>query len=208
MEDTSLKHALRARFRAQRRSLGDVLRKRLDRCINEGILELVTLERAHSHPASPAVSPGFTVSAYLAFDGEPDVRPALQSLSRQGVRIVVPAIVTSSGKRLLEFREWAPDGPLAQSALGIDQPAQGAGVPAQDLHIMLMPLVAWDERGHRLGMGAGYYDRSLAALACSGRPLRVGVAYAAQKYPELPSDPWDVRLHEVITEEGRFTCAS
>lgn len=208
MEDTSLKHALRARFRAQRRSLGDVLRKRQDRCINEAIVGLVTEQSANCRPPGHAVSPGFAVSAYLAFDGEPDVRPALEALSRQGVRIVVPAIVTGSGKRRLEFRDWAPDGPLAQSALGIDQPAEGAEVHAQDLDIMLMPLVAWDERGHRLGMGAGYYDRALAALACSGRPLRVGVAYAAQKCPELPSDPWDVRLHEVITEEGRFTCAT
>jgi len=222
MEDTSFKQSLRARFRAQRRNLDDVCRQRQNQRINQEILDLVARESAHSLSSgvsqSPGVtssprglslgglSPGLVVSAYLAFDGEPDVRPALQTLSRQGIRVVVPAIVTISGTRRLEFRDWTSERPLVQSSLGIDQPDEGTDVPVQELDIMLMPLVAWDEHGHRLGMGAGYYDRALAGLAGSGRPLRVGVAYAVQKFTGLPADPWDVRLHEVITEEGRFTC--
>jgi 5-formyltetrahydrofolate cyclo-ligase len=55
-------------------------------------------------------------------------------------------------------------------------------------------------------MGAGYYDYTLAALAGSDRPLRVGIAYEVQKSANVPEDPWDIRLHEVISENGRFTC--
>jgi 5-formyltetrahydrofolate cyclo-ligase len=201
---------LRARFRAERRNLDTVIRQHHDQRINQAILDLVAQARANPifMGLPDSASNPFSISAYLSFDGEPDVRPALGILVRQGIRVVVPAIATISGTRQLEFREWTPEHPLAQSALGIDQPDESGAVPVRDLDIMLMPLVAWDEHGHRLGMGAGYYDRTLADLAGSRRPLRIGVAYAVQKFPGLPADPWDVRLHEVITDEGRFTCVT
>ncbi|MGH8035621.1 MAG: 5-formyltetrahydrofolate cyclo-ligase, partial [Lysobacterales bacterium] len=113
-----------------------------------------------------------------------------------------------SNTRRLEFRSWSPGVQLTQSSFGIDQPGSGDGVPLQELDLLLIPLVAWDERGHRLGMGAGYYDGALAALVDNRRPMRIGVAYAVQKHAGLPTDPWDVLLHQVITEEGRFTCVA
>lgn len=210
MEDTSFKQSLRARFRAGRRNLDTVTRQHHDLRINQEILDRVAQVRANPTATGlpdPASKP-FAISAYLSFDGEPDVRPALGALVRQGIRVVVPAIVSISGTRELEFRDWTPEGLLAQSALGIDQPEAGNPVLPQDLDIMLMPLVSWDENGHRLGMGAGYYDRSLASLAGSRRPLRIGIAYALQKHAGLPVDPWDVRLHEIISDEGRFTCVA
>jgi 5-formyltetrahydrofolate cyclo-ligase len=69
---------------------------------------------------------------------------------------------------------------------------------------MLLPLVAYDLHGGRLGMGAGWYDRTLAAH--SQRPLRVGVGWALQRHERLPMDDWDQPLHAVLNEKGWFTC--
>ena len=69
-------------------------------------------------------------------------------------------------------------------------------------------LVAWDERGGRLGMGAGYYDRALEHVAVLDQPLRIGIAYGVQQADELPMTPTDVRLHAVLTESGLFTCTA
>ena len=194
MEDSSSKQRLRAALRAQRLNLDATSRQHQDRRINQEVLDLVAQEHASS------------LAAYLPFDGEPDLRPALEILYRRGVRIALPALVTVSSDKQLEFRVWLPEVQLTKGPFGIDQPREGSDVPLQELDLLLMPLVAWDDCGHRLGMGAGYYDRALAALADTRHPLRIGVAYSLQKHEGLPADPWDVRLHQVVTEEGRFTC--
>jgi 5-formyltetrahydrofolate cyclo-ligase len=75
-----------------------------------------------------------------------------------------------------------------------------------DIDLLLMPLVGWDESGTRLGMGAGFYDRALAPLCQSDAPVRAGVAYQLQKIPDLPNEPWDIRLHMLLSETGWFTC--
>jgi 5-formyltetrahydrofolate cyclo-ligase len=180
--------------RAQRRNLDAASRARWDQLINSETLKLVEQECAGS------------LAAYLPFDGEPDLRPALDILARRGVRIALPLVTKEPAPGHLVFRAWTPANPLATGPFGIDQPVGGEGVSPQELELLLMPLVAWDEQGHRLGMGAGYYDRALAACADSAYPKRIGIAYALQKHPGLPADPWDVGLHEVITECGRFTC--
>jgi len=122
------------------------------------------------------------------------------------VRIALPVIVDAPEAPRLQFRIWNPTIPLVRNFFGIEEPGGGDVVPPRDLDLVLLPLVAWDERGHRLGMGAGYYDRALAPVAACSRPLRVGVAYGLQQADRLPADPWDVRLHEVITENGRVGC--
>ena len=194
MEGSSLKQLLRAALRAQRRNLDASHRHHLDHRINQEVLDLVAREQANS------------LAAYLPFDGEPDLRPALEILSRRGVRVALPAVVVFSGVKRLEFRHWTPEVHLTHSPFGIDQPGAVDDVSLGELDLLLIPLVAWDEHGHRLGMGAGYYDRALAAVADSRRPLRIGVGYVLQKHADLPADPWDIRLHQVITEAGGFTC--
>jgi 5-formyltetrahydrofolate cyclo-ligase len=127
-------------------------------------------------------------------------------LSSRGLQVVLPVVVEACDGKILQFRRWDPDAKLVQSKFGLSEPGATEVVPVTALDLVLLPLVAWDESGRRLGMGAGYYDRTLGPLADCIRPLRVGIAYEAQKSSHLPEDPWDIRLHEVISENGRFTC--
>jgi len=187
-----LKSRLRKELRHRRRSLDPATRCSADSIINRALVELVE--------ASGCAS----LSAFLPFDGEPDLRPALQALHQRGLRIALPAIVKTPAAEL-QFRTWQPELLLEKNVFGIHEPAESPVVPVQDLDMVLLPLVAWDENGRRLGMGAGYYDRALADVARSGRPLRVGVAYHTQKVARVPTDAWDVGLHRVITEKGGFT---
>ena len=194
MEGSFLKRRLRKEFRQRRRNLDPNARQSADRAIHRTLIELVESTACAS------------LSAFVSFDGEPDLGPTLNVLSRRGVRIALPVIVDAPETPRLQFCNWDPSMPLARNFFGIDEPGSGDVVPPGDLDLVLLPLVAWDECGHRLGMGAGYYDRALASVVDCSRPLRVGIAYALQQADRLPADPWDVRLHQVITENGRFTC--
>lgn len=168
----------------------------MDQAVNRTVLELAENTGCKS------------LSAFWPFDGEPDVRPALQILSRRGLQIALPVIVDTTNGRSLEFRLWHPCVPMKKNLFGIEEPGAGEVVLLKDLDLALLPLVAWDEKGQRLGMGAGYYDRALADLAHHQRPLLVGVAYEFQKVDRVPTEPWDIRMHQMITEKGRFTCTA
>lgn len=95
---------------------------------------------------------------------------------------------------------------LKKNALGIREPTAGVVLEADQLDMILLPLLAFDLKGHRLGSGGGFYDRTLAFILRSQAKTRVphlaGVAYAAQAVEALPVDPWDVSLNSVITERG------
>ncbi len=95
---------------------------------------------------------------------------------------------------------------MEKSRFGIPEPVRSPEIPVCDIDLLLMPLVGWDESGNRLGMGAGFYDRVLAPLSQSDVPIRAGVAYQLQKVPIMPIDPWDIRLHMILSETGWFTC--
>ena len=77
-----------------------------------------------------------------------------------------------------------------------------------EIDLALVPLVAWDEYGGRLGMGASFYDRLFEPFAADVKPFRMGVAYQLQKVDHIPLEPWDVRMHAVLTESGCLTCRS
>ena len=141
----------------------------------------------------------------MAFDGEPDLGPLLEQWRAQGVCVALPVIDRQSG---LSFREWRADAAVQKNWYGIDESPEGVELAIGDLDVMLVPLVAWDDHGNRLGMGAGYYDRALEPHRASMQPLRVGVAFAAQRAEQLPADEFDVPLHAVVTERGWFTCRS
>ena len=196
MEGTSLKRLLRSDVRQRRQRLDRASRTAHDQAINLALLDLVERTGANS------------LAAFWSFDGEPDLGPALDILARRGLQIALPVLVDESGGKGLRFQVWNPAETLVKNRFGIAEPGEGAEVSLSDLDLVLLPLVAWDDQGHRLGMGAGYYDRALAQLAESSRPRRIGIAYDVQKVPEVPHDSWDVPLHEVITENGRFTCAA
>jgi len=188
------KPQLRILYRNRRRGIETGQREDWDRRICDGLLNL------------PILRPGFRISAFWPFDGEPDLRPALRTLHEQGHSVFLPLIPRQAGASL-EMHRWEPDSELASGELGILEPAARDATPPGDLDLVLVPLVAWDPQGHRLGMGAGYYDRYLGSVMGQSRPVRAGVAYSVQRSDSLPTDDWDVPLHSILTEAGwtRFT---
>lgn len=193
------KISLRTRFRAARREIAEAQRQHDDQSINRAIEALCAERRA------------VRIAGYLAFDGEPDISAALSRLNVNGVEIYLPVIVSHAGHSELHFRRWpAGGGPslpgeLRRNAFGIEEPMVGDHCTVNALDIMFIPLVAWDESGGRLGMGAGYYDRALEAVSAARNPLRIGIAYELQRADSVPVTERDVRLHGVLTESGLFT---
>jgi 5-formyltetrahydrofolate cyclo-ligase len=111
----------------------------------------------------------------------------------------------------LRFAPWRNGDPLVQNRYGIPEPdlTPGSQLSAAQLAAVLVPLLAFDRSGTRLGAGGGYYDRSFAALrslAVGARPLLIGIAYGFQEVQHLPRAAWDVPLDIVLTEHERIDC--
>lgn len=139
-----------------------------------------------------------TVSAYHPIDAELDCLPLMARLAGAGHATALP-VIARRGERLV-FRRWAPGEPLAEGRGGIPIPA--ADAPVVEPQVLLVPLLAFDRRGYRLGYGGGYYDRTLTALRRQGPILAIGFAFAAQEVPAVPNLDYDARLDWVLTEEG------
>ena len=144
------------------------------------------------------------LAAYLPVGGEADPRPLIELAWRRGKRVYLPVVDAPHGRRL-GFALYTHATALRPNRWGIPEPARPAALRApQRLDLVIVPLVAFDRRGNRLGMGAGYYDRSFAFLRRRRwrRPRLVGLAYAFQEVPCLAARPWDVPLDAVLTERG------
>lgn len=122
--------------------------------------------------------------------------PLIQSLGEQGARLALPRIV-GRGKPL-SMRAWQFGGPLDRGQWGIREPKPDA--PEVDPDILLVPLLAFDRAGYRIGYGAGYYDMTLARLRSLKTIVAVGIAFAVQEVAEIPKTPRDERLDLVLTE--------
>ena len=138
------------------------------------------------------------VSGYLAIGDELDVAPALTSFRTAGWRTALPVVVAPATP--LVFRQWQPGAPLEAGPLKTRHPSPQAAETAPD--ILLVPLLAFDGAGYRIGWGGGFYDRTLAALRQGKRVHAVGVGYAAQRVDAIPRDRHDARLDAIITEAG------
>ena len=140
---------------------------------------------------------GAVVSGFWPMGQEIDIRPVLVVLHERGHPIVLPQ--TPKRGNPLIFRLWQPGDPRVADPFGTMRPSGEECAP----DFLLVPLLAFDRRGHRIGYGAGYYDRTLATLP--GR-YRLGIAYAAQELDEVPAGPYDARLDAVATERGVIVC--
>jgi 5-formyltetrahydrofolate cyclo-ligase len=141
------------------------------------------------------------VAGYAPIRSEIDPVPLMQSLAARGAALAMPAIAARNAA--LVFRAWKPGEALVRGAFGIFEPPSTVTQVVPD--IVLVPLAAFDRAGHRIGYGAGYYDRTLAQL-CNGRPVTaMGLAFAVQEIPQVPALSHDVRLDYVLTEAKLFS---
>jgi len=134
---------------------------------------------------------GAIVGGVWPLPGEIDLRPLLRELHARGHRVALP--VTAPRGQPLHFREWAPGEAMVPGRFGTSHTEGAELVP----DYVLVPLLAFDRAGHRLGYGAGHYDRTLAALP---RAFAVGFGYACQEVPRLLVEPTDRALDAIVTE--------
>ena len=163
--------------KAERRAAGDGL--------------LATLRR-EKPIATPAV-----VSGFWPIKEEIDIRPLMVDLLNEGCQLALP-VVQGKGLPLL-FRAWRPGDPLEAGVFGTLQPSARREVVEPDA--LIVPLLACDEEGWRLGYGGGFYDRTLAGLRAKKTVTAVGVGFNDQLVPEVPHGPSDQRLDWLLTDK-------
>lgn len=189
---TAARGALRRQIRARRRAIDPAERRLAARTLVRLALGSGILTRRRR------------IGFYVPADGEIDVLPLLHRLHVLGRECYLPVLDTLPSGRL-RFLRWRPGDRFCFNRYGIAEPIgkAGAGSGAAALDMLLMPLVAFDDSGNRLGMGAGYYDRTLAFLPARRpwrRPLLCGTAYEIQHVSALEAAPWDVPLDMCITD--------
>jgi 5-formyltetrahydrofolate cyclo-ligase len=143
-----------------------------------------------------AITPSTIISAFMPLKSEINPLPLMQKLAEAGARLALPAIA-GRGKPLI-MRAWEFGAPLDRGQWGIREPKPDA--PEVEPDILLVPLLAFDRAGHRLGYGAGYYDMTIHRLRALKPVTAVGIAFAAQEVPKIPTTPRDERLDLVLTE--------
>ncbi len=143
------------------------------------------------------VPDGAVVSGFWPIGDEFDPRPLMEALAAKGHPLCLPVVVGRG--RPLAFRAWAPGEPLERAGFGLSVPRWDA--PPAIPRFLIVPLLAFDRRGYRVGYGAGYFDRTIAELRAHARALcAVGVGFALQEVPEVPALAHDQRLDAVATE--------
>ncbi len=188
------RHELRQQLRQQRRALSSSERKQLSHRICQNLVR----DRHYQHARH--------ITLYLANDGEVDVNYLIRHAWAMGKQVYLPVLGLRHTGRLW-FLPYAPGDSLYLNRFGIAEPVHAQRdryQPLRRIDMVVLPLVGFDKHGHRLGMGGGYYDRSLAHRAGSTshwcRPRCCGVAFDLQQCENIQSHPWDVPLDMIATE--------
>jgi 5-formyltetrahydrofolate cyclo-ligase len=148
------------------------------------------------------VPPGAIVAGFVPMRSEINPMPLLHNLHAAGAGLALP--VVASREKPLIMRTWTFGAPLKSGVWGIREPMPDAGEVFPD--ILLVPLLAFDRRGHRIGYGAGYYDRTIQHLRAMKPIVAAGIAFAAQEVASVPTTPRDAALDLVLTEHDVIKC--
>ena len=159
-------------------------------------LRAAAAEAIAARPFPLAIEPGAVVSGFMPMKSEINPIPLMRKLADAGATLALP-VVAGKGKPLI-MRAWSLGEPLASGVWGIREPKPEAPEVFPD--ILIVPLLAFDRRGHRIGYGAGYFDMTIAALRARKPVVAAGIAFAAQEIAEVPTTPRDARLDLVLTE--------
>ena len=145
-----------------------------------------------------ALAPNAVVAGYWPTRDEADPRLLMKALAARGATLALPRIEERNAA--LSFRRWSEGDALIDNHHAIREPL--AEAPRVVPNLVLVPLLAFDATGHRLGYGGGYYDRTLAGLRAEGPVTAIGIAYAGQEIAAIPHEANDQRLDMVLTELG------
>lgn len=147
---------------------------------------------------------GSVISAYMPFNAELNVKPLMTHLLDDGYIVVIPHVVNND--RSLDFRTWTPKMPVYRNLHGIEEAdLRHSQVYLPDL--MIVPLIAFDVKGNRMGYGSGQFDRTFAHLQDVRQQFTaIGVAYESQREDDVPVDAHDYPLHKIVTELNVYNC--
>jgi len=191
LNNKQLKSKIRQKIRADRNSLSSEYQ---NQAANQ-LIELLSQQALFNQAKH--------IACFLSFDGEISTKPIIQTLFSQNKSCYLPKLRPFKPNRLW-FMPYELSSQMSKNRYGIpevDLPVNKAIAPSQ-IDLVLLPLVAFDNSGNRLGMGSGYYDATFAHLRKQKkRPISVGLAYSHQLIKDLPSDPWDLPLDAVCTNE-------
>lgn len=156
---------------------------------------------SHDFPVR-AASGRSIVSGFYPYQSEIDTRPLLGRLAGEGWTTALPIVIAL--QQPLEFRRWLPGEPTVPGKWDIPRPPDTS--PLLEPDVLLVPMLAFDRLGYRLGYGGGFYDRTLALLRAKKTVTAIGVAYAAQEVDSVPHDAHDQPLDFVMTEKELIRC--
>ncbi len=194
------KKQLRQKMRAARRALNDVDRYEAATRVAQALLKNRLFQCSRR------------IALYLPDDGELDPAPLFDAIWRSNKQSFLPVTQPSYSNRL-RFASYNAKTQMINNKYGIPEPVASACsiVPAWALDLVLLPLVAFDVKGYRLGMGGGYYDRTFNFLSHRQywkKPYLMGLAYEFQKTDVVPHDSWDIPLSGIMTEKHLYRCVN
>ncbi|WNN43608.1 MULTISPECIES: 5-formyltetrahydrofolate cyclo-ligase [Winslowiella] len=181
------RQAIRKKIRHMRQSLSDEQQQRAAEQVAEHALNFVPIQQAQN------------IALFLSVDGELNTRPLIAKLWQQKKQVYLPVLHPFCRGQLL-FVRYDANTQLQTNRLRIPEPplTPGTLLPLSELEVVLMPLVAFDHHGNRLGMGGGFYDRTLQNWR-QQRFVPIGLAHDCQQVDDLPVAEWDVPLSAMIT---------
>ena len=182
----TLRHQLRQQIRKTRANLTALQQQQAEDSITQQALALIE-ERNAQH-----------IALYISFDGEISTEKLIKILWMQGKQVYLPVLHPFNPNHLL-FLRYLPETPMLKNKFGILEPKLNVQnvLPLKELDILFTPLVAFDKQGNRLGMGGGFYDRTLQNWRNSSF-IPVGLAHQCQQVEQLPTEAWDVPLHQIL----------
>lgn len=182
----TLRNQLRQQIRKTRANLTALQQQQAEDSITQQALALIE-ERNAQH-----------IALYVSFDGEISTEKLIKTLWAQGKQVYLPVLHPFNPNHLL-FLRYLPDTPMLKNKFGIWEPKLNVQsvLPLEELDILFTPLVAFDKQGNRLGMGGGFYDRTLQNWRNSSF-IPVGLAHQCQQVEQLPTEAWDVPLHQIL----------
>lgn len=190
MTDTPAKKAaLRSALRQRRQSLSSAAQKAAGQAVTQSVLDL------------PVWTGAQRIALYHARDGEIDTSALASNARSHNKQLFLPALNNDNS---LFFARWNTDDTQSINRYNIPEPPVGADqCPVSELDIIFLPVVGWDLRGGRLGMGGGYYDKTLSD---AGHSVLVGLAHENQQIERVPRDSWDIALDYVATDTALYHC--